>query len=60
MLIRIWVERSSTGPPGDRLRARIFTIDHGHPEADRVQVVVGRERVIGAVRAFLGSLPTDD
>lgn len=60
MLIRMWVEPSGSGRPGGGLRARIFTIDHAHPEADGVQVVAGRDRVIDAVRAFLGSLSTDD
>jgi hypothetical protein len=56
VLIRVWVERSSGGQPGDGLRARIFTIDHTDPGGDRVQTLAGRERVIDAVRAFLGSL----
>jgi hypothetical protein len=60
VLIRVWVEPSATGRPGDGLRARIFTVDHAHPEADRMQTVAGRERVIGAVRAFLASLTTSD
>jgi len=60
VLIRVWVEPSDTGRPGDGLRARIFTIDHANPRADRVQVVAGRERVIGAMRAFLGSLASED
>lgn len=56
VLIRVWVEPSTPGRPGDGLRARIFTIDHTHPDVERVQTVAGRERVIGAVWAFLGSL----
>jgi len=60
VLIRVWVEPSATGRPGDGLRARIFMIDHANPEADRVQTVAGREPVIGAVRGFLASLTTSD
>ena len=60
VLIRVWVEPSDTGRPGDGLRARIFTVDHANPAADRVQTVAGRERVVGAVRSFLASLASED
>jgi hypothetical protein len=60
VLIRIWVEASETGRPGDGLRARIFMVDHADPAADRVQTVAGRESVIAAVRTFLASLTCED
>jgi hypothetical protein len=59
VLIRVWVEPSVTGRPGDGLRARIFTVDHANPAADRVQIVAGREGVVAAVGAFLSSLTPD-
>jgi hypothetical protein len=60
VLIRFWVEPSSTERRADGLRARMFMVDLEDSAAERVETFAGGESVIDALRSFLASLTHDD